>query len=360
MRSPSPRPELEMIFPYVPGSVDEDRDKLILSSNESALGPSPRALEVYRNSEKYLSRYPDGGSGQLRRSLARYHRLDPDRIVCGNGSDELLGLIGQAYLRPGDEVIYSQYGFLMYPIIARAMGAIPIAAAERQMRSDVDSLLRAVTDKTRVIFLANPNNPTGSYLTRQEVTDLHAALPQDVLLVIDAAYAEFVDREDYSSSLELAMAYDNVVMTRTFSKIYALAGVRLGWMYGSKGVIESIQRVRGPFNVNSVAQRVGLAAFEDRESLQASYLHTQTYRPWLSQRLTSLGLTVYDSVTNFLLVEVDQAEDVRRSLYDRHIVVRGMAAYHLPSCLRITVGTESELETFLATLTSILNSSSDV
>ena len=286
----------------------------------------------------------------LRERLAAHHHLDPDRIVCGNGSDELLGLIAQAYIRPGDEIVYSQYGFLMYPIIARMTGATPLAAPEQGMRSDVESLLRAVTSQTRLIFLANPNNPTGSYLTRQDLIDLHTHLPQEVLLVIDAAYAEFVDRPDYSSGLELAMGYENVVMTRTFSKIYALAGLRLGWMYGSKTVIESVQRIRGPFNVNRAAQAAGCAALDDRAHLHASYLHTQTYRSWLQERLIALGLTVYESVANFLLVEIPNAETVRHSLSDQNILVRGMEAYHLPSCLRITIGTEPELEALLAVL----------
>ena len=349
---PIPRADLRKIAPYVPGSGLGDANKIILSSNESALGPSPKARDAYRRLEDRLFRYPEGDSGELRRSLAAYHRLDPDRIVCGNGSDELLGLIAQAYVRPRDEIVHSQYGFLMYPIIARVTGATPIAAPEIAMRSDIAALLNAVNPKTRLMFLANPNNPTGSYLTGQELRELHARLPQEVLLVIDAAYAEFVDRRDYSSGLDLATRYENVVMTRTFSKIYALAGLRLGWMYGSKRVVENVQRVRGPFNVNSAAQAAGRAALEDHAHLQEARVHTQFYRPWLRERLEALGMTAYDSVANFLLIKVAAAEKVRQSLYAQNIVVRGMDAYGLPSCLRITIGTAAELETLLAALAS--------
>ena len=252
MSALTPRPGIMKIAPYVPGkdSVDGKETIAKLSSNEGALGPSPKAMAAYAKAAAELHRYPDGGAEKLRAAIGRHYGLDPARIVCGAGSDELLNLLVRAYCGPGDELLYSQYGFLMYPINALGVGATPVAAPEKDYRADVDAMLAKVTDKTRIVCLANPNNPTGSYLTKDDVRRLHAGLPKNVLLVIDAAYAEYVSRNDYELGVELVDQAENVVMTRTFSKIYGLGGLRLGWMYGPAGVVDVMSRLRQPFNVN--------------------------------------------------------------------------------------------------------------
>ena len=252
MNALTPRPGIMKIAPYVPGkdSVEGKQTIAKLSSNEGALGPSPKAMAAYAKAAAELHRYPDGDSERLRAAIGRHYGLDAKRIVCGAGSDELLNLLVRAYCGPGDELLYSQFGFLMYPINALGVGATPVAAPEKDYRCDVDAMLAKVTDKTRVVCLANPNNPTGTYITKDEVRRLHAGLPKNVLLVIDAAYAEYVSRNDYESGVELVDQAENVVMTRTFSKIYGLGGLRLGWMYGPAGIIDVMSRLRQPFNVN--------------------------------------------------------------------------------------------------------------
>ena len=270
MTAPTPRPGIMDIKPYVPGKSGDDdgRPVIKLSSNESALGPSPRAVEAAKRAAETMVRYPDGAATVLREAIGRRWGLDPARIVCGCGSDELLEMLLRAYAGPGDEVLYSQYGFAVYPIATMAAGATPVTAPERDYRTDVDAMLAAVTERTRVVFLANPNNPTGSYIPAAEMQRLRAGLPDHVLLVVDSAYAEFVDRDDYSAGAELVDAGDNTVMTRTFSKIYALAGLRIGWLYGPPAIVDVLNRIRAPFNVCSVAH--GRGAGRDRRTTPMS------------------------------------------------------------------------------------------
>lgn len=364
MGAPTPRPGILDIAAYVGGEAHApgaDR-QIRLASNEGALGPSPRAVAAYQRAAAELHRYPDGGSTRLRQALARRYGLDPDRIVCGSGSDELLGLLARAYAGPGDEVLYSAHGFLMYGIYARGIGAVPVAAPETGLRADVDALLARVGPRTRVVFLANPNNPTGSYLSIEEVRRLHAGLPGDVLLVIDAAYAEYVVRDDYSAGIELVEAYDNVVVTRTFSKIFALSSLRLGWAYCSPAVADVLNRLRNPFNVSTPAQEAGIAAVEDTDFLEASRAHNTRWRDWLAAELARLGLTVHPSVANFLLVSfagrgdgAAEAERARLFLKSQGILVRQVGAYGLPDCLRITIGQEAEMRAVVETLAEFLN-----
>jgi len=321
-----------------------------LASNESALGPSPRAIAAYRTLAEEIHRYPDGGAEALREALARHHGLPADRIVCGNGSDELIGLLTKAYAGPGDEVVMSRHGFLMYPIAAKAAGAEVVIAPETNLTADVDALLAAVTPRTRVVFLANPNNPTGTYLSSDEVKRLHAGLPPQVLLVIDAAYAEYVQRNDYDPGMALVAASENVVMTRTFSKIYALAGLRVGWAYGSESIADVLNRVRAPFNLNAAAQAAAVAALADVPALDRAREHNDIWRPWLARELMALGLTVNPSVANFLIVRFpggDKSADAAfEFLKGRGILTRKIAGYHLADWLRITIGTEQEMEKF--------------
>ena len=355
MSALAPRPGIMKIAPYVPGkdSVDGKEPIAKLSSNEGALGPSPKAMAVYAKAAAELHRYPDGASEQLRAAIGRHYGLDASRIVCGAGSDELLNLLVRAYCGPGDELLYSQYGFLMYPINALGVGATPVAAAERDYRTDVEAMLAKVTDKTRVVCLANPNNPTGSYVTKDDVRRLHAGLPKNALLVIDAAYAEYVSRNDYESGIELVDRAENVVMTRTFSKIYGMGGLRLGWMYGPASIVDTINRLRQPFNVNLAAQMAGIAALDDIAHTDASRTNNDIWLPWLSAELAKLGLKPLPSVGNFVLVgfgSKERASAANEWLMKDGLIPRMVAAYGLPEHLRITIGIEPEVKAVAASL----------
>jgi histidinol-phosphate aminotransferase len=344
-----PRPGILEIEPYVGGKAEVEgmANVMKLSANECALGPSPSVVEALRSTASLAHRYPDGDARALRQAIGRRFDLDPERIVCGAGSDELIQLLLRAYAGPGDEVLHTAHSFLMYRLGALSVGATPVAAPERDLRADVDALLARLTSRTRMVFLANPNNPTGSYLSADELAQLHAGLPQDVVLVIDAAYAEYVQRNDYTTGLELVERADNVVMTRTFSKLFGLAALRLGWLYAKPAVIDVLHRVRGPFNVSAPAQIAGIAALEDLDHQERERAHNDRWRPWLAQGLSALGLTVHPSIANFVLVEfTDQDGRSARAasawLESQGILARPMAAYGLPRCLRISVGCEAE------------------
>jgi histidinol-phosphate aminotransferase len=349
MTAPVLRPGILEIAPYVGGeSHAEGVSRLIrLASNEGAFGPSPRAVAAYRAQADEIHRYPDGHSRQLVAALARHHGVDPAAVVCGNGSDDLLHLLALAYAGPGDEVIHTAHGFLYYPIAAQSVGARPVAVPEPGLIADVDGILAAVTPRTRLVFLANPNNPTGSYLPAAALRRLRAGLPDSVLLVIDAAYAEFVTADDYSAGIELVQTSPgNVVMTRTFSKVYALGGLRLGWALCPPAVADALHRIRGPFNINMAAQAAGVAALDDTDFVAAAVRHNQDCRQWFADQLCGLGLTVHPSQANFVLVAVDawgEAEAIRQFLKARGILVRQMGGYGLPGCLRITIGRQPEM-----------------
>jgi histidinol-phosphate aminotransferase len=358
--APSPRPGILDIAPYIGGeSKAEGVARVIrLASNESALGPSPRAVAAYHALAGEISRYPDGGSIELRRTLARRHGLDAERIVCGTGSDELIGLLARCYAGAGDEVLYSRHGFLLYPIAAKAAGAMAVAVPERDLTADVDGFLARAGAKTRVVFLANPNNPTGTFLPRDALRRLHAGLRSSTILVIDSAYAEFVTRNDYEAGVELVESTENVVMLRTFSKIYALAGLRIGWAYCSAPVADVLNRVRGVFNINLPAQAAAVAAIEDVPALDRAREHNDIWRPWLERELAALGLAATPSVANFVLVRFPAApRDAGAALEflkARGILTRKMGAYGLPEHIRISVGTEDEMRAVVATLADFL------
>ena len=356
-----PRPGILDISPYVGGEakVAGIQRPIRLASNESALGPSTKAIAAYRALAGEIHRYPDGNAEELREALGQCHGVDPARIVCGAGSDELIALLLRCYAGPGDEVLYSRHGFLMYPINALAAGATPIAAPERELTTDVDAILARVTERTRVVFIANPNNPTGTYLGAGEMARLHAGLPPSVLLAIDAAYAEFVNRNDYEAGIALVNRAENVVMLRTFSKIYALAGLRLGWAYCPPAVADVLNRVRGPFNVSAATQAAGIAAVDDTEALNRARAHNDQWLPWLSERLAKLGLPLTPSVANFVLARFP--EDPRQNadatfafLQSRGILTRRMGAYGLPHHLRITIGTGPEMESVATALVEFM------
>jgi histidinol-phosphate aminotransferase len=344
---PQPRPGVLDITAYVPGKSDAPGAAKVfkLSSNETPLGPSVKAIAAYRAAGEHLEDYPDGSAAELREAIGRTYGLDADRIVCGAGSDDLLNLLARAYLADGDEAIHTTHGFLVYPIATLGTGARPVVAPEKDFTADVDSILAAVTDRTRVVFLANPNNPTGTYIPFDEVKRLHHALPPHVLLVLDAAYAEYVRRNDYEAGIELVATSDNVVMCRTFSKIYGLAALRLGWLYGPAHVVDALNRIRGPFNVNAPAIAAGVAALGDTAHVETARLHNERWLAWLSQEIAKLGLTVTPSAANFILIHFPDnkgrtAREADAFLTARGLVLRQVGAYKLPNALRMTVGSE--------------------
>lgn len=344
---PQPRPGVLDIAPYVPGkSSAPGVDKVYkLSSNESPLGPSPKAIAAYQTAAPKLEDYPDGAVTELRAAIGRAFGLDPARIVCGAGSDDLLNLLAHAYLRDGDEVIYSEHGFLMYPIYTLGHGGKPIKVPEKNYTADIDEMIAAVTERTRIVFIANPNNPTGTYVPFDEIKRLQQALPPHVILVLDAAYAEYVQRNDYEAGIELVATSENVVMCRTFSKIHGLAAVRLGWLYGPENIVDALNRVRNPFNVNTPAMKAGIAAIEDAAHLETSVAHNNKWLAWVAAEIEKLGLKVTPSVANFVLIHFPEtkgksAADADAFLTKRGIILRRVAGYGLPNALRMTIGTE--------------------
>lgn len=358
---PQPKPGILEISAYVPGKSGAKGVKVHkLSSNESPIGASAKAIEAHKAAADKLELYPDGGATALREAIANRYGLQADNIVCGAGSDELLQLLAHAYLGPGDEAIYSEYGFLVYPIAIQSNGATPVVAPEKDYLADVDAILARVTDRTRMVFLANPNNPTGRYLPFSEVKRLHAGLPKNVMLVLDAAYAEYVRRNDYEAGMELVSTSENVVMTRTFSKIHGLAALRIGWAYCPAHVADVLNRVRGPFNMNAPAIAAGAAAIADQEFVERAISHNENWLPWLTQELVAIGLTVTPSVGNFVLVHFPSdpkhnAHAADAYLQENGFVVRRMDAYGLPGALRITVGTEEANRGLVSCLKAFLS-----
>ncbi|MGH6923815.1 MAG: histidinol-phosphate transaminase [Propylenella sp.] len=355
-----PRSGVLRISPYVPGDDKSSARRVFkLSSNETPLGPSPLAIEAYRANAERLHVYPDGPAHILREAIGAAYGLNPERIVCGNGSDELLTLLAQNYLTPGDEAIITEHGFLVYKIAVLASGGTPVVAPEHDEAADVDAILACVTPRTRIVYLANPNNPTGTYVPYEEVKRLHAALPGNVLLVLDAAYAEYVRRNDYGSGVELAAEAENVVMTRTFSKIYGLANLRIGWAYGPASVIDVLNRTRGPFNVNGPALAAGAAALRDRAHMERAVAHNAVWLEWLTREIGALGLRVTPSIGNFLLIHFPGgngrgAAEADALLRDRGLVLRRVAGYGFPNALRMTVGPEEANRGVVAALAEFM------
>ncbi|MGB9366069.1 MAG: histidinol-phosphate transaminase [Xanthobacteraceae bacterium] len=361
LERPQPRPGVLKIQAYVPGkSTAPGVAKVFkLSSNETPLGASPKALAAYNAAGAHLHDYPDGAATELREVIGRTYGLDPSRIVCGAGSDDLLNLLARAYLQDGDEAIHTTHGFLVYPIATLGAGATPVVAPEKEYTADVDAILARVTPRTKIVFLANPNNPTGTYIPFDEVKRLHAGLPKHALFVIDAAYAEYVKRNDYESGIELVATSENVVMTRTFSKIYGLAALRLGWLYGPAHVVDAVNRIRGPFNVNAPSIAAGAAALADVGHVERSREHNEKWLAWLTDEIRKLGLTVTPSVGNFLLIHFPEtkgktAKDADALLTSRGLVMRAVGAYHLPNALRMSVGTEEANRGVVATLAELM------
>jgi len=352
---PRPKAGIMDIAAYVPGKSGPKLGKTFkLSSNEQPLGTSPAAVAAFQAAGgDALAIYPNGTAAALREALGALHGLDPSRIICGAGSDEILQLLAHAYLSPGDEAIYSQYGFLVYPIVIASNGAKAVVAPEHNRVADVGAILARVTPKTKMVFLANPNNPTGTYLPYEELRRLHQGLPSHVMLVLDGAYAEFVVANDYEAGIAMVNENSNVVMTRTFSKIYGLAGLRLGWGYGPQAVIDVLNRIRGPFNVSGPGIAAGVAAVQDKDFMARAIAHNTKWLAWLSTELRALCLGVTPSVANFVLVDFgspERAAAADKHLQSRGVIVRAVGAYGLPSCLRISVGSEEGNRAAIAAL----------
>src|SRR6201991_4158975 len=348
MFRPVPNAGILEIAPYTPGKspVPEPGRKVFkLSANETPFGPSPKAMAVYKQAAAHLEDYPEGTSRVLREAIGRAFGLDPNRIICGAGSDEILNLLAHTYLSHGDEAISTTHGFLVYPIATMAVGAKNVVAQETNLTCDVDAILKAVTPRTKLVWLANPHNPTGTYVPFDEVKRLRAGLPSHVLLVLDAAYSDYVSRNDYGMGIELVATTENTVMTHTFSKIHGLAALRVGWMFGPTHIVEAVNRIRGPFNVSTPAMLAAVAAIEDTAHVDMSRTHTEKWRHWLAEEITRLGLIVTPSVANFVLIHFPQdkgktAADADAFLTKRGLVLRALSNYRLPHALRLTIGTE--------------------
>lgn len=358
---PTPIPGVLDIAPYVPGGskATGGTKQFKLSSNETPLGPSPLAVKAFKSAAAGLQLYPDGAARELRSAIGEAYGLNPDRIVCGAGSDEILNLIARAYIAPFDEAIYCEHGFLIYPIAIRASGGVAVAAAERDNTANVDAILSSVSERTRVVYIANPNNPTGTYLPFDEIRRLHAELPRRVVLVLDAAYAEYVRRNDYESGMELAATEENVVMTRTFSKIYGLAGLRLGWCYGPAHIIDVLNRIREPFSVSTPSIVAGVAALGDRDHFDRAVAHNEEWLPKVTNEIKALGLDVTPSVGNFVLIHLPgtrgkTAAEADAFLSARGIVLRRVVGYGFPNSLRMTIGSGEANQAAIAALAAFL------
>ncbi|MCJ7558151.1 MAG: histidinol-phosphate transaminase [Gammaproteobacteria bacterium] len=351
------------IEPYLPGdsAVPGVSRVIKMSSNESPLGSGPAARQAAEGAMAELERYPESSARILREALAERYGLDAQRIVCEAGSEQLINLIARCYAGPGDEILFSAHGFVAYKIAALSCGAKPVAAPEKSLTTDVDALLGLVSEHTRILFLANPNNPTGTCLPMAEITRLREELPESVLLVLDGAYAEYVEKEDYSAGLEMVNEYPgNVVVLRTFSKIYGLAALRVGWSYSSRALAMALHRLRGVFTVSTIAQKAAVAAVIDLEHENLAREHNALWRPWLNQQLSDLGLTMTDSHGNFVLARFasqEMATEADFHLRSNGVITRTLREYGLGDCLRITVGLEEHNHLLVSLLKEFLAAS---
>ena len=349
-----PRDGIHGISRYKGGKGSQAIGAIKLSSNESPLGPSDKAIKAYIDSAKSLSIYPDGNSTLLKEKIAELHNINVNNIICGAGSDEILNLIACAYLMPGDEVIYSEHAFLLYKIITLTNNGTPIAAKEVGLKANIDNIISCVTKKTKIVFIANPNNPTGSYLNKNELYELRDRLPERVLLVIDGAYAEYAQEEDYIDGKSLISETVNTVMTRTFSKVYALAALRIGWAYAPSHIIETLNKIRGPFNLSTAAINAGAAAIEDQDHVKKSVDFNTKEKITLLEEYGEIMIPAIGGAANFLLLDLtnidfinfmgdeELSENMNKYLIQNNIYVRNVADYGLSCHLRITIGKKEQ------------------
>jgi histidinol-phosphate aminotransferase len=362
MTAPQPKSWIMDIAPYVPGrsTTDDGAKAAKLSSNENPLGTSKEAAAAFAAEKTSLERYPDASAADLREAIAVRYGLDPARIIYGTGSDEVLHLIAGAYAGPGDEVIFVRYGFAVYEIATRRVGAVPVIAPDADYATDVDTIVACVTERTRIVFLANPNNPTGTFASREQIARLHKALPPQVMLVIDQAYAEYLEPADDDGGLALAMSQPNVIVTRTFSKIFGLAAERIGWGYGPADAVAAMHRIRAPFNITIAGQKAAIAALGAQGFVDHSRAHNGQWRAWLADEIAKLGnagLRVVPSKANFLLVLFEgklTAEAAYKALMAHGYIVRWLPGQKLAHGLRISIGTEDETRGLAAALRRIV------
>lgn len=358
---PEPQSGIMDIDLYVGGHATiAGRDDVVkLSSNENPLGPSPAAIAAYQAASGNLHRYPSTDHLALRTAIGAAHDLDPAQIICGVGSDEIITFLCQAYAGPDDEVVHTEHGFAMYRISALAAGATPVEVVENNRVTDVDAILAGCTDRTKLVFIANPNNPTGTMIGGNEIARLAAGIPKGAILVLDGAYAEFVDGFDGGASL--ISDYDNVVMTRTFSKLYGLGGLRIGWGYGPQEIIDVLNRIRGPFNLSETQLAAAMAAVQDQDYTDYCRRENAIQRDWMIAQLRSIGIAVDTSHANFVLARFTDAEKAKAAdlcLQNHGLIVRGVAGYKLPQCLRITVGDRASCERVVTALTEFMGQKS--
>ena len=360
MDFPSPRLNIQKLQTYKPNFGKSKINNLIrLSANESALGASLHAIEALKLFSNNLNRYPPQVSDELTNAISKRYSLNKKKIILGNGSDELISIIAQTFLNSNDEAIYTEFGFLQFPQAISIAGAKGVVAKDVKFTANVDNILSKINNNTKLIFLANPNNPTGTFISKKEIIRLHEAVPKNILLVYDAAYSEFVVHDDYMDGTELVEEYDNVIMLRTFSKLHGLASLRLGWGYASEKIIENLMKVRGPFSVNTAAIMAGIAALEDLNFQKKSVQHNLKWMSWLKKELQSLNLEFQPSITNFLLIKFPSdieynAENAEHYLASKGILVRGMKVYGLPNYLRVSIGTQDENFEFVNELKTFL------
>ena len=363
--APSMKPYLQGLHAYVAGKASLGERPVVakLSSNENPFGPSPLAVAAMTAVLGNSHLYPDPAATALRHAIGARHAIDPDRIICGTGSDELIHLVAGAFAGIGDEILYVRHAFVVYDMAARRVGATPVVAPDNDYACDVDAVLAAVTPRTRVVYLANPNNPTGTLISAAEVRRLHAGLPSDCVFALDAAYAEFAEGE-YEDGLALAQKYPNVVALRTFSKIHGLAAQRIGWAYAHPDIIDAMQRIRAPFNVPTTGQAGAIAALGDDDWVEKTRQHTIEWRKWLAGEVTSLGnagLRAIPSAANFVLVEFPEsgpltATAANAALLADGIIARYLAVQAMPRCIRISIGTEAETRVAAAALRRFVES----
>ncbi|URW75202.1 histidinol-phosphate transaminase [Sphingomonas donggukensis] len=360
--APAPKPWIMDIAPYIPGrsTTDDGRKVVKLSSNENPLGTSDAARAAFAGAAHTLERYPDASGAELRETLAEMHGLDPARIIYGNGSDEVLHLAAGAFAGPGDEVIHVRYGFAVYEIATRRVGATPVIAPDNDYATDVDAILACVTDRTRIVFVANPNNPTGTYTPKAEIARLHAGLRPDILLVLDHAYAEYIEGDAEDGGMALAESAPNVLVTRTFSKMYGLAAERIGWGYASAEIVAAMHRIRLPFSITIAGTAAAIAALSDRDFVDHTRAHNAQWRAWFADEIGKMGnagLRAVPSQANFVLVLFEgdlTAEAAYKGLMDAGYIVRWLPGQGLPNGLRITIGTAEETQGVLAAIRALV------
>ncbi|RYY47729.1 MAG: histidinol-phosphate transaminase [Sphingomonadales bacterium] len=362
MNAPAPKPWIMAIAPYIPGraTTDSGNEAAKLSSNENPFGTPAAARTAYAEAANELERYPDASAHDLREALGAHYGIEPDRIIYGTGSDEVLHLAAGAFAGPGDEIIHVRFGFAVYEIATRRVGATPVIAPDKDYATDVDAILARVTDRTRLIYIANPNNPTGTYTPRAEIARLHAGLPKHLLLVLDQAYTEYLDPEDDDGGVELARAEPNVLVTRTFSKIFGLASERIGWGYGHPDLIQAMHRIRAPFAFGIGAGRAAIAALGSADFVEHSRAHNAEWRAWFTRAIEAMGnkgLRAVPSKANFQLVLFEgevSAETAYKALMDAGYIVRWLPGQGLPHGLRITIGTEEQMRGLVEALRGIV------